>query len=188
MGLRFNSLTKEPNEESEYQKEQQKQLAEERKILMQQKEEREWALRIKNLTEQYQKSPRVIKAGNDFAEFFIKRVRVLDRDIRVQKLEFQKSLYGNCEYISDGNYSNWIDFKKENLKVLKSKEEVIAILRAIATIAFEYIKIHYPKDDSGSDYTLEAQEDIYESDYSASYSVKFTYTAQNGKYIPPQEW
>ncbi len=171
----------EREKEAERQKELRKQLAEEEKILARQEAERTRILHIKNLTEQYQKSPRVIKAGNDFAEFFIKRIRALDRDIRIQKIEYTQTLYGYRDHIDF-----LINFEKENLKKLDSDEEIIAMLRAIATLALKTIRADYSKDDSGTDYLLEAQEE-YISKIN-NYRIRFTYTAHNGNYIPPQEW
>ena len=157
----------------------------------------------------FENNPRVIKAAEDYATAFIDLI--IDskgaRDIRnkVVKIEAKYSYdirinmgyllpriyeYGKCccfynEYKHGYGSSNnryLVDFSAENLKPLETMDEMKAFAVAIAKKVVEIVKERYPKDESGTEYTLEIEMELERN------RINFVYTAPNGFYEAPSEW
>ncbi len=192
--------------------------------------EEEQLLRQQKEIEKYKKSPRVIQAAEDFAKTYIEKLGKIDRNSKVAEIKFEygfgcsyncndfcvdKILYlektcGDfegvlCFYFDKPAYYPLINLDKENLSPIRDKKTIQLVLKAISSLAYDYIIEQFNMDYSGTEYSLVTIDHLeYEGRYPrlflssiGKYEVRnpdiccgmmFSYKAPNGNYIAPKEW
>ena len=195
----------------QYELEQQKKKEEEAE---RQKKEAEQA-QVAPYVERFLYKDVTLKAAEKVKDAMIRSLssNFCDRDIRTREIKqsmqinatFSKSVCSsvgstfNDQHDKGGYYHTVknitacvVDFKEQNLRPLESWEEMCGFVKAVAAQAEKMFRNQYPKDESGTDYTLQTDESIrhYSSDDKkwTYVSYQFIYTAPNGKYQAPKEW
>ncbi|MBQ3012217.1 MAG: hypothetical protein IJD74_01610 [Clostridia bacterium] len=159
---------------------------------------------INDLLQKYMSSPYTIEAAENFTRTFIKAVESLNRDIRNEIVSMEdvgilaNVNNGTSHEISTFGYqlrtrenyrdtnTELINFTKKNLQPLKNELEIHAFLKAVSLNACDMIKKQYPRDKSGTVYSLTASEPFWDRGYYIK--VEFKYSARNASYTAPAEW
>ena len=144
----------------------------------------------KALREKYLNLPLTKKLAFIAGENALESINKANRSIYKKEISHYINVESYEDNFDKGKYRSiggavLYNFAEHNLRLL-SRDEITALLWAIATLARQYVLNNLEKDPSGTRYTLS---DVREqSMYVTGVQCSFLYTAPNGNYEAPKDW
>ncbi len=169
--------------------------------------EKELQEKVDELTRQYIVRPLVTECATEILKEFDNQLR--RRDVYTKDICFDLTVLAEYDatampfeckelylefpalWTTDSNMRSLLCFKTKNIKTPENEAMTRALMKASVQKAVEMIRKAYATDPSGTPYQLETTEYVLQSKRrkkARGYAVSIHYTAQNGEYIPPQEW
>lgn len=133
---------------------------------------------------QYESTAVAQTAAKNLVKIMHDKVERADRDIRISEVQRNVRVEWSGDSVC-GHYDTLFDFAAENLQL---PEDRTAFICAVGSLATKMYKAQYPRDESGTPYSLTFdfhEQDFGRYDFDGYY---LTYTASNGFYEAPKNW